>query len=102
MQVNAAGHGGEYHQYAANAIWTSKAHPHSVLSKIKQLPPSKDTLEPLIECDLGVRAIYSTMEACELKDHINNPMPVKELEDKLPTQLKIQFQRRLRIFRADL
>ncbi|XP_044573304.1 uncharacterized protein LOC123257617 [Drosophila ananassae] len=57
----------------------------------RRLAPPKDRLEALIEYALAVRNVCAIMEACDLKAHLNNPMLVKELVDKLPNQHKLNW-----------
>nr|XP_043069359.1 uncharacterized protein LOC122322069 [Drosophila bipectinata] len=62
-----------------------------MVEKVRRLAPPKDRLEALIEYALAVRNVCATMEACDLKAHLNNPMLVKELVDKLPNQHKLNW-----------
>ncbi|XP_073836062.1 uncharacterized protein isoform X2 [Musca autumnalis] len=62
-----------------------------VIEKARKFPPPKDKLEGIIEFALCVKNICSTMEACKLDSHLNNPMLVKELLDKLNSQYKLNW-----------
>ncbi|XP_044573440.1 uncharacterized protein LOC123257680 [Drosophila ananassae] len=62
-----------------------------MVEKVRRLAPPKDRLEALIEYALAVRNVCAIMEACDLKAHLNNPMLVKELVDKLPNQHKLNW-----------
>ncbi|XP_043066490.1 uncharacterized protein [Drosophila bipectinata] len=62
-----------------------------MVEKVRRLASPKDRLEALIEYALAVRNVCATMEACDLKAHLNNPMLVKELVDKLPNQHKLNW-----------
>ncbi|XP_043069570.2 uncharacterized protein [Drosophila bipectinata] len=62
-----------------------------MVEKVRRLAPPKDRLEALIEYALAVRNVCATMEACDLKAYLNNPMLVKELVDKLPNQHKLNW-----------
>ena len=63
----------------------------SMVEKATKTPPLKDRLDGLIEYALVVRNICSTMEACRLEAHLNNPMLVKSLVDKLPNNQKLSW-----------
>lgn len=62
-----------------------------VISKARGMPAIKDKLEALIEYAMCVRNICATMEACQLQSHLNNPLLVKELVDKLPNNHKLSW-----------
>ncbi|XP_036329696.1 uncharacterized protein LOC118741829 [Rhagoletis pomonella] len=62
-----------------------------MITKARKIPPPKERLESLIEFALAVRNICATMQTCKLEQHLNNPMLVKELVDKLPNQHKLAW-----------
>ncbi|XP_044316262.1 uncharacterized protein LOC123037810 [Drosophila rhopaloa] len=62
-----------------------------MIDKVRKLPPPKEKLESIIEYALAVRNICATIEACSLQAHLNNPMLVKELVDKLPSNHKLNW-----------
>ncbi|XP_037828693.1 uncharacterized protein LOC119616432 [Lucilia sericata] len=62
-----------------------------VISKAKNMPPIKDKLDTLIEYAMCVRNICATMECCQMQSHLNNPLLVKELVDKLPNNHKLTW-----------
>ncbi|KAH8360924.1 hypothetical protein KR084_005014 [Drosophila pseudotakahashii] len=62
-----------------------------MIDKVRKLPPPKEKLESIIEYALAVRNICATIEACSLEAHLNNPMLVKELVDKLPSNHKLNW-----------
>ncbi|XP_075167473.1 uncharacterized protein LOC142239564 [Haematobia irritans] len=61
------------------------------ISKARNMPAIKDKLDALIEYAMCVRNICSTMEGCKLNSHLNNPLLVKELVDKLPNNYKLNW-----------
>lgn len=61
------------------------------INNAKNMPSPKDKLESIIEFAINVQNICATMESCGLESHLNNPMLVKELVDKLPTQYKLNW-----------
>ncbi|GBP03412.1 hypothetical protein EVAR_71356_1 [Eumeta japonica] len=61
------------------------------ISRAKAFPPIKDKLEMLIEFAICVQNICSTMEGCQMHSHLNNPLLVKELVDKLPNSHKLNW-----------
>ncbi|XP_055922260.1 uncharacterized protein LOC129953275 [Eupeodes corollae] len=63
----------------------------NMIDRARKLPPPKDKLENIIEFALSVSNICSTMEACQMSAHLNNPMLVKEFVDKLPSQYKLSW-----------
>lgn len=63
----------------------------SMIEKATKTPPLKDKLDSLIEYALTIRNICSTMEACNLVAHLNNPLLVKTLVDKLPNNQKLNW-----------
>lgn len=62
-----------------------------VIEKARKLPSTKEKLESMIDFALSVKNIYSTMEACKMESHMNNPMLVKEFVDKLTSQYKLNW-----------
>lgn len=62
-----------------------------VINKARNMPSPRDKLEALIEFALNVQNICATIESCGLDGHLNNPMLVKELLDKLPNQHKLNW-----------
>jgi len=62
-----------------------------LIEKAKRISVSKDRLDSIIDYALAVRNICATMEACQLDAHLNNPMLVREMVDKLPNQYKMNW-----------
>lgn len=62
-----------------------------VIAKARSMPPIKDKLDALIEYAMCVRNICATMEGCQLLPHLDNPLLVKELVDKLPNNHKLSW-----------
>ncbi|KAL7739644.1 hypothetical protein ACLKA6_018854 [Drosophila palustris] len=62
-----------------------------MIDRVRKLPPPKDRLESFIDFALAVRNICAMMEASNLTAHLNNPMLVKELVDKLPNKHKLDW-----------
>ncbi|XP_073821661.1 uncharacterized protein [Musca autumnalis] len=62
-----------------------------MIDKAMRIPPLKDRLDSIIEYALTIKNICSTMEACDMKAHLNNPMLVKTLVDKLPNNHKLSW-----------
>ncbi|GBP17521.1 hypothetical protein EVAR_74115_1 [Eumeta japonica] len=62
-----------------------------VINKARTMPSPRDKLESIIEFAINVQNICATMESCGLESHLNNPMLVKELVDKLPNQHKLNW-----------
>ncbi|XP_065355454.1 uncharacterized protein LOC135949918 [Calliphora vicina] len=62
--------------------------------RAKELVKSKlliPWIDSIIEYALTIRNICSTMEACNLMAHLNNPLLVKTLVDKLPNNHKLSW-----------
>ena len=62
-----------------------------MVEKARQMPHTEDTLVAIIDFAMCVRYICSTIEACKLDGHLNNPMLVKELLEKLSNNYKLQW-----------
>ncbi|XP_043861898.1 uncharacterized protein LOC122756444 [Drosophila santomea] len=62
-----------------------------LIDKIRKISIHKDRLESLIDFAMAVRNACATMEACNLYAHLDNPMLLRELVDKLPTQHKLSW-----------
>ncbi|KAM8711560.1 hypothetical protein ACLKA7_012128 [Drosophila subpalustris] len=62
-----------------------------MIDRVRKLPPPKDRLESFIDFALAVRNICAMMEASNLTAHLNNPMLVKELVEKLPNKHKLDW-----------
>ena len=62
-----------------------------MIDRVRKFSPIKEKLEAIIDFALAVRNISSTMESCNLIAHLNNPILVKELVDKLPNQYKLAW-----------
>jgi len=68
-----------------------------MIDKVRKLAPPKEKLESIIEYALAVRNICATIKACSLTAHLNIPMLVKELVDKLPSNYKLNWAMHTRI-----
>lgn len=69
---------------------------YSLINRIRCEPaPKTEKLESIIQFSLSVQNLHATMEACNLIAHINNPMLVQELVEKLPPTLKLDWARYL-------
>uniref|UniRef100_A0A336KBZ7 CSON006693 protein n=1 Tax=Culicoides sonorensis TaxID=179676 RepID=A0A336KBZ7_CULSO len=65
---------------------------HLQINKIKNEPALKsDKLESLIDFSVMVNNLCATMEASDLFNHLNSPMLLQELVDKLPPNLKLDW-----------
>ncbi|XP_046867753.1 uncharacterized protein LOC124460606 [Drosophila willistoni] len=62
-----------------------------LIDKIRKINVHKDKLESIVDFAMAVRNACATMEACNLTSHLNNPMLLQELIDKLPTQQKLNW-----------
>ncbi|XP_041632480.1 uncharacterized protein [Drosophila kikkawai] len=78
-----------------NTLITFFGRPEQILDrlidKIRKITVHKDRLESLIDFAMAVRNACATMEACNLYAHLDNPMLLRELVDKLPTQHKLSW-----------
>ena len=50
-----------------------------------------DKVETLMKFALSVQNLYATLEASSLEAHLNNPVLLQNLIDKLPTELKYNW-----------
>ncbi|XP_062557436.1 uncharacterized protein LOC134222310 [Armigeres subalbatus] len=55
--------------------------------------PRIDRLESFIHFGITVKQLCDHLEAAQLKDHLNNPMLVQELVEKLPPSYKLEWVR---------
>ncbi|XP_075161362.1 uncharacterized protein LOC142234165 [Haematobia irritans] len=62
-----------------------------VIERARQTPPPREKLEAIIDYSMSVRNICSSIEACHMGAHLNNPMLLKELLDKLSNNYKLQW-----------
>ncbi|XP_068150198.1 uncharacterized protein [Drosophila tropicalis] len=78
-----------------NTLKTFFGRPEQILDrlidKIRKINVHKDKLESIVDFAMAVRNACATMEACNLTSHLNNPMLLRELIDKLPTQQKLNW-----------
>ncbi|XP_058825736.1 uncharacterized protein LOC131685801 [Topomyia yanbarensis] len=66
----------------------------TLLSKVRNAPsPRADRLETFISFGITVKQLCDHLEASGLCDHLNNPMLVQELVDKLPPSYKLDWVR---------
>ncbi|XP_058449080.1 uncharacterized protein LOC131429046 [Malaya genurostris] len=66
----------------------------SLLSKVRSAPaPRADRLETFLHFGITVKQLCDHLEAARLNDHLNNPMLVQELVDKLPPSYKLDWVR---------
>ena len=64
----------------------------NLLVKLRNGPHvNANKLETLIHFSLDVRNIVATMEAANLKNHLNNPMMIQEFLDRLPPQMRLDW-----------
>lgn len=69
----------------------------SVIAKIQATsPPKADKLESLIEFALAVQNLYATIEACGLEEYSYNVTLQRELVEKLPPTLKLEWAKHRR------
>lgn len=61
------------------------------IAKARNMPSPKDKLDTLIDYALCVKNIVATIQTCNLSEHLSNPILVKELMDKLPSQQKLTW-----------
>ncbi|OXA53444.1 Intraflagellar transport protein 81 [Folsomia candida] len=68
---------------------------HIIDSRIKKVRSSPsirdDKLDTVIEFGTAVVNLMSTIKALKCDDHLNNPILMKELKDKLPSSYKMQW-----------
>uniref|UniRef100_A0A336KYM1 CSON001539 protein n=1 Tax=Culicoides sonorensis TaxID=179676 RepID=A0A336KYM1_CULSO len=65
---------------------------HLQINKIRNEPALKnDKLESLIDFSVMVNNLCATMEASDLFKHLNSPLLLQELVDKLPPNLKLEW-----------
>lgn len=66
----------------------------SLLAKVRNAPaPKLDRLATFISFGITVKQLCDHLEAARLNDHLNNPMLVQELVDKLPPSYKLDWVR---------
>ncbi|XP_062714303.1 uncharacterized protein LOC109417163 [Aedes albopictus] len=66
----------------------------TLLTKVRNAPaPRADRLETFISFGITVKQLCDHLEAAQLSDHLNNPMLVQELVDKLPPSYKLDWVR---------
>ncbi|XP_062713659.1 uncharacterized protein LOC109432815 [Aedes albopictus] len=65
---------------------------HSLLNKLREVPaPKADNLKTVIEFGLPVQDLVDHMQLSRLNDHLQNPMLLHELVEKLPATYKMQW-----------
>uniref|UniRef100_A0A182I0X9 Uncharacterized protein n=1 Tax=Anopheles arabiensis TaxID=7173 RepID=A0A182I0X9_ANOAR len=63
-----------------------------LLNKIRYMsPPRPDRLRTVIEFGLSVQALTNHMKAAKLNAHLNNPTLLKDLAEKLPGDMKLNW-----------
>ncbi|XP_053692563.1 uncharacterized protein LOC128741013 [Sabethes cyaneus] len=66
----------------------------TLFEKVKHAPaPKADRLGTFISFGITVKQLCDHLEAARLNDHLNNPMMVQELVDKLPPSYKLEWVR---------
>ncbi|XP_065081592.1 uncharacterized protein LOC135704092 [Ochlerotatus camptorhynchus] len=66
----------------------------SLLTKVRNAPaPRADRLEMFVKFGITVKQLCDHLEAARLNDHLNNPMLVQKLVDKLPPSYKLDWVR---------
>ncbi|XP_055621385.1 uncharacterized protein LOC129765274 [Toxorhynchites rutilus septentrionalis] len=74
---------------------------NSLLRKVRSTPPPKiDKLETLINFGLACQNLCEHLRAAEQHAHLANPILLKELVDKLPTSIKLDWSFYKRQFSA--
>lgn len=63
----------------------------SMIEEATKIPNLKDKLEGIIEYALTIINMCSTMEACYMMAYLHNPLLVKILVDKLPSNHKLNW-----------
>lgn len=67
---------------------------HSLIEKTTAMPlPRMDKLETLIDFALGVENLCATIEACGLLDYMCNPYLLRQLVEKLPPAIRLDWAR---------
>lgn len=62
------------------------------LAQIRKVPPPKaDKLETIVTFSIAVSNFTATLEQAELREHLCNPMLLRELIDRLPPNLKLEW-----------
>ncbi|XP_058828066.1 uncharacterized protein LOC131687975 [Topomyia yanbarensis] len=65
---------------------------HNLIAKIKSTPPPRpDRLDTLIEFSLAVQNLCATIEACQLDEYSHNVVLLRELVEKLPSSVKVDW-----------
>lgn len=65
---------------------------HTLLQKIRAVPPPKpDKLDMLIAFGMSVQNFCDHLQAGGQEEHLNNPMLLTELVEKLPANLKLEW-----------
>ncbi|XP_053686938.1 uncharacterized protein LOC128736479 [Sabethes cyaneus] len=64
----------------------------ALLNRVRTTPPPKmERLETLIDFGMEIQGLCDHLQASGEIAHLNNPSLLQELEDKLPTSLKLQW-----------
>ncbi|XP_062700682.1 uncharacterized protein LOC134284974 [Aedes albopictus] len=72
---------------------------HNLMAKISSTPaPKADKLDTIIEFALAVQNLCATIEACQLEEYSFNVALLRELVDKLPAAIKLDWARYRRNF----
>lgn len=63
-----------------------------IMEKIaKQAAPRAEDLQAIVKFSMSVQNICGTIRAAKLEDHLRNPNMMKQLVDKLPASLQLQW-----------
>ncbi|XP_062707477.1 uncharacterized protein LOC134288004 [Aedes albopictus] len=74
---------------------------HNLMAKISSTPaPKAEKLDTIIEFALAVQNLCATIEACQLEEYSYNVALLRELVDKLPSAIKLDWARYRRNFAA--
>ncbi|XP_055551044.1 uncharacterized protein LOC129733299 [Wyeomyia smithii] len=66
----------------------------ALLLKVRKTQaPDSDNLKTFIHFGINIKQLCDHLEAAQLTDHLNNPMLVQELVEKLPTNYKLDWVR---------
>ncbi|XP_062704301.1 uncharacterized protein LOC134286665 [Aedes albopictus] len=70
---------------------------HNLIAKISDTPsPKVDKLDSIVEFALSVQNLCATIEACELQEYSYNVVLLRELVDKLPPAIKLDWAKHRR------
>ncbi|XP_035714129.1 uncharacterized protein LOC118438289 [Folsomia candida] len=70
----------------------------NLIRKVQELPPVKiEKLDTLVDLGIAVDDLAANITSLNCMQHLHNPMLIKELEDKLPSVIKLEWGRHFQL-----